>query len=54
MRRKAIIVTGITLMVTVMVAAFSYLYISQTFASELPMPTKAPAPHQATGLLRRK
>ena len=29
MRRKAIIVTGITLMVTVMVAAFSYLYISQ-------------------------
>src|SRR5580704_17460664 len=29
MRRKAIIVTGITLMVTVMVTAFSYLYISQ-------------------------
>src|SRR5271154_4790971 len=29
MRRKAIIVSGITLMVTVMVAAFSYLYISQ-------------------------
>jgi signal transduction histidine kinase len=29
MRRKAIIVTGITFMVTVMVAAFSYLYISQ-------------------------
>jgi signal transduction histidine kinase len=29
MRRKAIIVTGITLMVTVMVSAFSYLYISQ-------------------------
>jgi len=29
MRRKTIIVTGITFMVTVMVAAFSYLYISQ-------------------------
>ncbi len=29
MRRKAIIVLGITLMVTVMVAVFSYLYISQ-------------------------
>jgi len=29
MRRKAIIVLGITLMVTVMVAAFSYIYISQ-------------------------
>jgi signal transduction histidine kinase len=29
MRRKAIIVTGITFMVTVMVTAFSYLYISQ-------------------------
>jgi signal transduction histidine kinase len=29
MRRKAIIVLGITLMVTVMVTAFSYLYISQ-------------------------
>jgi len=29
MRRKAIIVLGITLMVAVMVAAFSYLYISQ-------------------------
>src|SRR6202050_4514044 len=29
MRRKAIIVTGITFMVTVMVAAFSYLYITQ-------------------------
>lgn len=29
MRRKAIIVSAITLMVTVMVAAFSYLYISQ-------------------------
>jgi signal transduction histidine kinase len=29
MRRKTIIVIGITLMVTVMVAAFSYLYISQ-------------------------
>jgi signal transduction histidine kinase len=29
MRRKAIIVFGIALMVTVMVAAFSYLYISQ-------------------------
>ncbi len=29
MRRKAIIVAGITFMVTVMVTAFSYLYISQ-------------------------
>jgi signal transduction histidine kinase len=29
MRRKTIIVLGITIMVTVMVAAFSYLYISQ-------------------------
>jgi signal transduction histidine kinase len=29
MRRKAIIVTGITFMVTVMVTAFSYLYITQ-------------------------
>ena len=29
MRRKAIIVLAITFMVTVMVAAFSYLYISQ-------------------------
>ena len=29
MRRKAIIVLTITIMVTVMVAAFSYLYISQ-------------------------
>jgi signal transduction histidine kinase len=35
MRRKAIIVTGITLMVTVMVTAFSYLYISQVLRQRI-------------------
>src|ERR1700678_3750851 len=35
MRRKTIIVLGITFMVTVMVAAFSYLYISQNLRQRI-------------------
>jgi signal transduction histidine kinase len=35
MRRKTIIVLGITFMVTVMVSAFSYLYVSETLSQQI-------------------
>src|SRR6202050_185325 len=35
MRRKTIIVLGITFMVTVMVTAFSYLYVSETLSQQI-------------------
>ena len=55
MRRKAIIVLAITFMVTVMVTAFSYLYISQILRQRINSTyEERRPPDPATRLLRRK
>src|SRR5271157_6057735 len=43
MRRKTIIVLGITLMVTVMVSAFSYIYISQILRQRITNAYESPS-----------